>query len=495
MASPFKKQGSDPSLSIDNERFSFLKSYLVRQGSSQISLTSLLPDADSVELLSAERQQQHSPVPNDTVVYDPSPDFKRKFAASPAALSRSRPGSGRDILAAMSPIPDDEGDGSSRAGVGDSGTKRRRKIQWTQTEDITILAAARALGSQWDRIAAHLPGRTSDAVRNRFHRLQKSHFVTTEEGRSVVDGALAATGLLPAELLTGSHLPGVLTAPGVAAAAGPSLSSSSTHVAGGGGARGGEATTVTGRSHWTEEEDRTIADGVAKFGCKWRQIAALLPGRTDSSVRNRWVRLQQQLASGGGDDLPSTSAAALPSTTTAPATPPGKAGADLSLFSSATPMSEAPPTPAAAGGANKPTGAPDETPMGTEDMSDRALADALAEFAGVDASAEPCVAADGAVLPLGLRQPELVIDLEDFVSAVHSLKEGSSVRGSSCREDSMRSDDLGGSFREASVGSVGASSVLASSASANHGAPPGVKLASAFLATFAAMAIGNLAKR
>ena len=157
-------------------------------------------------------------------------------------------------------------------------------------------------------------------------------------------------------------------------------------------------------------------------------------------------------------------------------------------------MSEAPPTPTV-GGTNKPTGAPDETPMGAEDMSDRALADALAEFAGVDASAEPCVAADGAVLPLGLRQPELVIDLEDFVSAVHSRKEGSSVRGSSCREDSMRSDDLGGSFREASVGSVGASSVLASSASANHGAPPGVKLASDFLATFAAMAIGNLAKR
>ena len=66
-------------------------------------------------------------------------------------------------------------------------------------------------------------------------------------------------------------------------------------------------------------------------------------------------------------------------------------------------------------------------------MSDRALADALAEFAGVDASAEPCVAADGAVLPLGLRQPELVIDLEDFVS--DPLSQGGN-RGSSQR--SMR---------------------------------------------------------
>jgi hypothetical protein len=27
---------------------------------------------------------------------------------------------------------------------------------------------------------------------------------------------------------------------------------------------------------WTADEDRIIEDGVRRFGCKWRQIAALL---------------------------------------------------------------------------------------------------------------------------------------------------------------------------------------------------------------------------
>jgi len=37
-----------------------------------------------------------------------------------------------------------------------------------------------------------------------------------------------------------------------------------------------------GRSMWTEEEDRLIEEGVRRYGCKWRQIATALPGRSDS---------------------------------------------------------------------------------------------------------------------------------------------------------------------------------------------------------------------
>ena len=36
---------------------------------------------------------------------------------------------------------------------------------------------------------------------------------------------------------------------------------------------------------------QVIQEGVERWGCKWRQIAALLPGRSDSSIRNRWMRL------------------------------------------------------------------------------------------------------------------------------------------------------------------------------------------------------------
>ena len=64
-------------------------------------------------------------------------------------------------------------------------SKRRRRVSWTATEDLAILATVRRLGTQWDRIAAQLPGRTPDAVRNRWHRLQRTHSLgDTEEGRA-----------------------------------------------------------------------------------------------------------------------------------------------------------------------------------------------------------------------------------------------------------------------------------------------------------------------
>ena len=41
---------------------------------------------------------------------------------------------------------------------------KRRKVGWTSTEDLVILASVRKLGTQWPRIASQLPGRTADAV-------------------------------------------------------------------------------------------------------------------------------------------------------------------------------------------------------------------------------------------------------------------------------------------------------------------------------------------
>ena len=40
---------------------------------------------------------------------------------------------------------------------------KRRKVGWTSTEDLVILASVRKLGTQWLRIASQLPGRTADA--------------------------------------------------------------------------------------------------------------------------------------------------------------------------------------------------------------------------------------------------------------------------------------------------------------------------------------------
>jgi len=38
---------------------------------------------------------------------------------------------------------------------------------------------------------------------------------------------------------------------------------------------------------WTEEEDRIIDYAVRFQGLRWKAVAAMLPGRTDSGCRNR----------------------------------------------------------------------------------------------------------------------------------------------------------------------------------------------------------------
>ena len=54
------------------------------------------------------------------------------------------------------------------------------------------------------------------------------------------------------------------------------------------------------RKEWSAEEDTLIRSGVEQLGCRWRVIAAQLPGRSDDAVRNRWSRLQESMRGGTG---------------------------------------------------------------------------------------------------------------------------------------------------------------------------------------------------
>ena len=63
------------------------------------------------------------------------------------------------------------------------------------------------------------------------------------------------------------------------------------------------------RRAWSAEEDQMILTCVDRMGPRWRQIAPLLPGRSDDSVRNRWKRLNEETdaENGSSSSLPGTS--------------------------------------------------------------------------------------------------------------------------------------------------------------------------------------------
>jgi len=130
-----------------------------------------------------------------------------------------------------------------------AGRNALERKEWTAEEDAFIRHGV-ATNKGWSSIASQLPGRSDDAVRNRWKRLRDLTDVPPPQPPPA-DGANAAQLAAPAK---------------------PPK-------------RKGDRVT------WSRAEDAVIIGSVHAFGHKWGLIAKLLPGRTEHAIRNRYQRL------------------------------------------------------------------------------------------------------------------------------------------------------------------------------------------------------------
>jgi len=140
--------------------------------------------------------------------------------------------------------------------------------QWSSREDEFILVAVAKYGGRWRSLAATLPGRTEDAIRTRWKRLQE------QVPREYDLGSVLNSGDSP--------LPGSLRRSCAGSDCGDAANTSEAWLRG----------KRIERTLWSAEDDEIILRSVAVFGHKWNRIMALLPGRTSHAIRNRFHRLE-----------------------------------------------------------------------------------------------------------------------------------------------------------------------------------------------------------
>ncbi|EOD39551.1 hypothetical protein EMIHUDRAFT_351454 [Emiliania huxleyi CCMP1516] len=69
-------------------------------------------------------------------------------------------------------------------------------MSWSAEEDEVIVTAVRELGPRWCAVAARLPSRTDQAIRNRWNRLQQRARVQARQAHNMQAMMHSAAGLV-----------------------------------------------------------------------------------------------------------------------------------------------------------------------------------------------------------------------------------------------------------------------------------------------------------
>lgn len=51
------------------------------------------------------------------------------------------------------------------------------------------------------------------------------------------------------------------------------------------------------RKFWSYEEDAVLFRAFSKYGRRWKQVASLIPGRSENAIKNRFALLSQKYCS------------------------------------------------------------------------------------------------------------------------------------------------------------------------------------------------------